>query len=256
MSDTITQQPLIEVRNVSFSFGKNVVIDNISFDIPRGDYLGIIGPNGAGKTTLLKIILGLVKPAQGTVKFYGKDLSNFTDWEKIGYVPQKATHVDARFPATVYEVVMMSRYAHQNLFHRSSAEDKHLVKQALEHVGMWEYHDRLIGELSGGQQQRVFIARALATKPEIIFLDEPTIGVDEQARDEFYGFLRKLNQERHLTLILISHDVDMVIQQAKHIACVDRKLICHSLPKEFLRNSASGELVRGGVRIFVHKHTH
>jgi zinc transport system ATP-binding protein len=247
---------IVEIENVSFSYGKNEVLQGISFGIPRGDYLGIIGPNGGGKTTLLKIVLGLLTPSQGTVRLFGKDIRQFKDWPNIGYVPQKVTSFDEGFPATVYEIVLMGRYGKRGLFHRITAEDRRITTRVLEQVGMWEYKDRLIGDLSGGQQQRVFIARALATEPEIIFLDEPTVGIDQKTSREFYALLKKLNKEFHITLVLISHDLETVLKEVEHVACVDRALVCHTIPEEFLKDVQASKLLGEGVRIITHDHHH
>ena len=224
---------LVEVRNVTFAFGRNEVLNDINLDIHLGDYLGIVGPNGGGKTTLIKIILGLLTPASGTIKLFGKELRNFRDWWKIGYVPQKQTNFDVNFPATVYEVVLMGRYAQRGLGHGLIQIDRDKAKTALEQVEMWEHKDKLIGDLSGGQQQRVFIARALATDPEIMFLDEPTTSIDRAIRNDFYTLLNKLNQDLHLTIILITHDIEGVAASAMHIAWVDRTLTFYNSLEEF-----------------------
>ncbi len=238
---------IVEVKNISFSFGKEPVLEDISLAVHQGDYLGIIGPNGAGKTTLLKIMLGLLKPDSGLVNLFGTPLSEFKNWHKIGYVPQKATNFDTAFPVTVYDVVMMA----------IRKNNRTMVRKVLEQVGMWDYKDRLIGDLSGGQQQRVFIARALATNPEIIFLDEPTTSIDQQMHDEFYELLRKLNREAGLTLVLISHDVEMVTKEAMHIACIDRTLVCHTTPEEFLKESETKNMWGQSVKIITpHHHNH
>ena len=248
---------IVEVKDVSFSYGNEKILENISFAVHPGDYLGIIGPNGAGKTTLLKIMLGLLKPENGSIDLFGVPLSEFKDWHKIGYVPQKATNFDLSFPVTVYDVVMMGRYRCLSLYCRIKKSDLTMVRQVLEQVGMWEFRDRLIGDLSGGQQQRVFIARALAINPEIIFLDEPTTGIDQKMRDEFYSLLRKLNHEIGLTLVLISHDIKMVTEEAMHIACIDRTLVCHSTPEEFLKESESKNMWGQNVKIITpHQHNH
>ncbi len=228
---------IIEVEDISFSYGQEKVLDGITLAIHQGDYVGMIGPNGAGKTTLLKIMLGLLAPESGTVRLFGTDIKDFKEWARIGYVPQKATSFDVNFPATVREAVMMGRYARLGLFRRTTKSDEAIVRKYLEQVDMWEYRDRLIGDLSGGQQQRVFIARALATEPEIIFLDEPTTGVDKRTEDEFYSLLKKLNQELSLTLVLISHDIARITKEVMHIVCIDRTLICHVSPAEYLRQS-------------------
>ena len=151
---------IIEANHVSFSYGAESVLSDITLAVHRGDYLGMVGPNGAGKTTLLKIMLGILRPSSGSVRLFGKDIGAFRDWEKIGYVPQKALNFDANFPATAREVVLMGRYARRGLLHRITAEDKNAADAALDQVGMERYQDRLIGDLSGGQQQRIFIARA------------------------------------------------------------------------------------------------
>lgn len=231
---------IIEAKNISFSYtGKEAVLKDVTLEIHRGDYIGLIGPNGAGKTTLLKIMLGLLVPNQGEMKLFGQAIDDFHDWDKIGYVPQKATHFDGGFPANVFEVVLMGRYAKRGLFHLTTKEDKKLTEAALKQVDMWEHKDRLIGDLSGGQEQRVFIARAIVNQPEAIFLDEPMTGIDTEAQDDFYTLLRKLNSELNLTLVLISHDIERITREAMHIACIDRTLMCYASPEEYLK--ARGE---------------
>lgn len=234
----------IEVSHISFSYGDTEVLRDITFAIHRGDYLGIVGPNGAGKTTLLKIMLGRLRPAAGTVKIFGTDVGDFKEWSRIGYVPQKAFYFDRHFPATVAEVVLMGRYAKRGLFRRVTAEDRMAVVAALKTAEMWQYRDILIGDLSGGQQQRVFIARALASAPEIIFLDEPTTGVDAKSEEEFYALLRKLNRESQATLVLVSHDIDRVLGEAMHVACIDRTLVCHGSPEEYIHENTAGAVHR------------
>jgi zinc transport system ATP-binding protein len=247
-------QNIIEVRNVSFSYGREEVLKDITFDIHRGDYLGMVGPNGAGKTTLIKIMLGLLPPSSGSIRLFEQELGNFKEWSKIGYVGQKATNFDDNFPATVFDVVLMGRYAGCGLFNRITKADRQAAKIALEHVDIWSYKNRLIGDLSSGQQQRVFIARALAAEPEVIFLDEPTTGVDSKTEDDFYSLLQKLNRDIGLTLILVSHDIERTCQEAMHIACVNNTLVCHTSPEEFLKESRSMSLFGQNVKIISHHH--
>lgn len=236
---------IIEVSDVSFFYGAPAVLKNISLKVHRGDYLGLIGPNGAGKTTLLKIMLGLLKPTSGSVTLFGQDLRQFNAWSKIGYVPQKAANFDQNFPCSVEEAVLMGLYAKRGLFHFVTKEDRDRAKETLLSVEMLPYKDRLIGNLSGGEQQRVFIARALVSDPEVIFLDEPTTGVDAKSREEFYAFLRDLNKTKSLTLVLISHDVATVVREAMHIAYINRTLTYRGSPEEFVREH--GALVGYGV---------
>jgi zinc transport system ATP-binding protein len=245
---------VIEVKNISYSYGNNQVLSSINFVIHKGDYLGIVGPNGAGKTTLLKIILGLLSPSTGSVKLFGEDVEEFKDWSKVGYVPQNATNFDANFPATVKEVVAMGRFSKKGLFRSITAEDEKIIQESIAQAGLSDFKNRLIGDLSGGQQQRVFIARALAGRPEIIFLDEPTTGVDKKSRDDFYDLLKELNQKMSLTLVLVSHDIERILKEAMHIACVDHTLTCHASPKDYLK-SISGENIFGqNIKILPHHH--
>ena len=246
---------IIELHNISFSYTNHEnILENITFSVHKGDYLGIIGPNGGGKTTLLKIMLGLLKPTTGTIKLFGKNINNFKNWEKIGYVPQKASHFDNSFPATVKEVVAMGRYAKRGLFHMTNKKDAEKVKEALEQVEMWEYRNRQVGDLSGGQQQRVFIARALATTPEVIFLDEPTVGVDVKTQEQFYELLKKLNRELALTLVLVSHELDVVVKEATEVACINCKLVCYCTPKELMKNGGLEQIYGKDLKYLLHAH--
>ncbi len=218
------EENIIECKDICFSYGSTSILHNIDIAVHRGDYLGIVGPNGGGKTTLLKIMLGLLKPQCGSIKLFGKDISQFKDWSKIGYVPQKATSFDTNFPATVFEVVLMGTFGKRGIFHQTTTQDKEAVYEALKKVEMSEFANRLIGDLSGGQQQRVFIARALVSNPEVIFLDEPTTGIDEAAQKEFYVLLRALNRTYDVTLVFVSHDHTALKAEATEIATVHRTL--------------------------------
>jgi zinc transport system ATP-binding protein len=248
-------QIIVEVEGISFSYdGIEDVLKNITLAIHQGDYIGFVGPNGAGKTTLLRVMLRLLTPQRGTVRLFGQVIRDFKDWHKIGYVPQKAAHFDANFPASVYEVVFMGRYANKPLLQKTSRADKESVKDALLKVDMWEHKERLIGDLSGGQQQRVFIARALVNQPDVIFLDEPTTGVDKKTQDSFYALLQRLNTELGLTLVLVSHDIERITQEVMVIACIDRTLTCHVSPEEYLAESESSHIGGENVKIITHHH--
>lgn len=236
---------IIEVDNVSFSYGKNEVLKNISLEIHQGDYLGIVGPNGGGKTTLVKLMLGLLTPDSGKVHLRAK---------QVAYVAQKATNFDPRFPLTVQEMVSMGRFAQRGIFRSLTKKDEEIVDWALEQVEMKEFKDRLIGNLSGGQQQRVFMARALAQKPEIIFLDEPTTGVDANSQQQFYQLLEKLNKELKITLILISHDINMVIKQVTEVVCVNQILACNVSAAEFVKGNYLEKLFGEQMKFIMHNH--
>jgi zinc transport system ATP-binding protein len=246
---------IIEISEVSFSYSSEVeILKDISLAIHQGDYLGVIGPNGGGKTTLIKVMLGLLKPTKGTIKLFGTDLKRFKDWWKIGYVPQKAAYFDTNFPSTVSEVVSMGRYPKKGFFRGLNRTDKELIEQAMENVGITHLKNRLIGRLSGGELQRTFIARALAAEPKIVFLDEPTAGVDLNAQEQFYSLLEKLNKELDLTLVLVSHDIDVVAHEATELACINQRLVYHGPPKEFIKNDYLNSLYGKNVRFILHDH--
>lgn len=245
---------IIEVKNVSFSYADTQVLKNITLNIHKGDYLGIIGPNGSGKTTLLKIMLGLLKPTKGTVYLFGQDILYFRDWSKIGYVGQKAVNFDSSFPVTVEEVVEMGRVATRGLFRRLTSVDKAIVKKSLQYVDMWAYRKHMIGAVSGGQQQRVFIARALAAEPEVIFLDEPAVGVDTKTQESFYRLLKKLNTQREVTLVLVSHDIHVVVQETTELACINKILVYDSNPKNFIKHGGLKKLYGDQVALITHNH--
>lgn len=254
MSDIDHSHNIIEINQVSFSYDHDLTLDDITFNIHQGDYLGIIGPNGGGKTTLLKIMIGLLSPLKGSVKLFGQDIKHFKEWNRIGYVPQKLVSMDAQFPATVEEVVSMGLFGKKGLFHFLTADDNNFVNESLRHVDMEQYKTRRIGDLSSGQQQRVFIARALVAKPDVLFLDEPTTGVDIKAQEQFYLLLKKLNRDLNITLVLVSHEIDIVAQETTEVACINRSLIYHGSPKEFINSNMLASVYGKNVKIVAHHH--
>jgi zinc transport system ATP-binding protein len=246
---------MILVRDVSFRYESTPVLIGISFPIHAGDFLAVIGPNGSGKTTLVKIILGLLKPNSGSVEIFGKPLEEFRDWGRIGYVPQKATHFDPFFPASVEEVVGMALLSGRKLPDRSRrSREAKAVEQALRQVGMEAFRDWPIGRLSGGQQQRVFIARALVTSPRILFLDEPTTGVDADTQDRFYDMLDRLNKQEGLTIVLITHDIGIINRHVTRVACLNQKLVYHGTHDEFCRSAAFKDMITRGDHLVSHRH--
>ena len=182
--------PIIKVEDISYKYSKDLVLENVSLHVPQGAFLAIVGPNGSGKSTLLKLILGVLKIQTGNVELFGQPIRQFKDWQKIGFVSQKANSFNSGFPATVFEVVQSGLTKKIGLFKIPRKEHKRKVTKALESVGMLKFKDRNIGELSGGQQQRVFIARSLVSEPELMILDEPTVGVDQKNVQQFYGILK------------------------------------------------------------------
>ncbi len=207
---------ILEVKDVSFSYPDKSILHRISFSISCGDFLCVVGTNGTGKSTLLKLILNRLTPTEGSIRLFGTPSSQFRDFRKIAYVSQKATAFNKDFPATVEEIVSLGLYADKGLFKRYNSNDKKKVYEALDRVGMAEYARKKIGNLSGGQQQRVFIAKALAASPDIIFLDEPTVGIDIKAVDSICCLLGELNAGG-ITIVMVTHDVSSVIYHSNKV---------------------------------------
>jgi zinc transport system ATP-binding protein len=215
-------EPIIDVSGVCFSFNGQAVLQDVDLKVERGDFLVVIGPNGGGKTTLLKLMLGLLEPTLGSVRVFGRQPAEVT--HRIGYVPQNV-HVNKTFPVSVLDVVLMGRLRTSKGWSRHSRQDRLAAQASLEQLGVWEVRDRRIGDLSGGQLQRVFIARALVSGPEVLFLDEAMASIDAQSRGEFYESLTELN--RTVTIVAVSHDMMILSSHVKSVACVNRDLHYH-----------------------------
>ena len=214
---------IVDIDKLSVDYSGIKALDNLSFGIDEGDFLGIIGPNGAGKSTLFKCMLGLQTQYDGTIKVFGNDIRDSNKYLlQIGYVPQKPV-VDRNFPATIREVLSMSQ----------NSSDPKKVEEALQKVWMHELADRRIGDLSVGQQQRVFIAKALVNSPKILVLDEPVTGIDQYNQDLFFQILGELNKKEKISIIWSSHDLDAVERLANKVACLNRTLFFHGVSEEF-----------------------
>ncbi|MCK4592791.1 metal ABC transporter ATP-binding protein, partial [Candidatus Parcubacteria bacterium] len=186
------------------------------------DFLGIIGPNGGGKTTLLKIILGLLKPDQGSVFVFNKKPKKARDL--IGYVPQ-FLETDLDCPVSVLDVILMGILSQKKIFQKYNDQDLELAKQVLSFVDLWNLKNKQIGELSGGQRQRVYIARALIRKPKLLILDEPTASIDEKSERDFWELLKEIN--KNVAIIIVSHDIGVIFKNVNKIACLNKQLYCH-----------------------------
>lgn len=200
--------PVIEISNLSFTYGCHPVLKDISLTVTAGEVVWITGPNGAGKTTLLKLLVGQLQPREGKIRIFGSDAATAGWRRRVAYVPQKAAFFNPSFPATVMEVVLSGRASHRGLFRSYGQSDCAAAGNALEAVELSHFKDSLISTLSGGQQQRAFIARALAAGPDLLIMDEPTVGMDTASGRRLYSILKKLNTEKDLTLLIVSHDTD------------------------------------------------
>ncbi|MTI79504.1 MAG: metal ABC transporter ATP-binding protein [Firmicutes bacterium] len=222
----MASNPIIEVDNATFKYTCHAVLNNINLTINAGDCVGITGPNGSGKSTLLKLILGNLKPLKGKVKLFGSEAYKNNIKHKVGYVPQKATSFNNGFPTTVFEMVVAGRTAGKGLFKPFSNLDYAKAEDTLKRVGLFPLRNRKLSELSGGQQQRVFIARAIATNPKLLILDEPTVGIDAQAQVLLLQLLKDLNKRYGMTLVVVSHELDLISPLINRQVCLDKK-ICH-----------------------------
>jgi zinc transport system ATP-binding protein len=245
---------IVVCRGVSFRYDRTSVLADIDLVIKEGDFLAIIGPNGSGKTTLIKVILGLLEPSAGRVELFGRMPGAVADRGRIGYVPQKAVHVDPLFPASAEEVVGMALLAVRPSGGRPGREGRDRVRRALEDVGMGDFGRAAIGRLSGGQQQRIFIARALVTSPRILILDEPTTGVDAETQASFYDMLDRLNRRERLTIVLVTHDIGIVNKHVTSVACLNQRLVYHGSHAEFCRSEVFKEMVSRGDHLVSHEH--
>jgi len=246
---------VISVENVSFSYGKNRVLDDISLYVDEGDFVGIIGPNGSAKTTLLKLMVGLLKPEKGNIKMFGKDIKDFKEFYKIGYISQHVREFNQMFPATVEEVVGAGLKAGKGFINRIKGEDKDKIDEVLKKVEMIDYKKQKVGNLSGGQKQRVFIARALINNPKILLMDEPLVGVDLDSQNKFYSLLDKLKRDYNITIIMVSHDIGIISDKVNRLFCLSNgKVYDHDLTKDIDGASILKSLYGENVKLLLHKH--
>jgi zinc transport system ATP-binding protein len=235
-----------QVTSTSFS---SSVLDNVSFSLKEGDFLGVIGPNGAGKTTLFSCMLGLLKDYTGEIRIFDQDVKkNGSILKSIGYIPQQKS-IEQTFPATVEEIVSLGMIGKENI-------SKEKVASALKMVDLLDQNHKRIGELSGGQQQRMLIAKALVNEPKLLILDEPTTSVDVETQNKFYTLIKDLNQKNNISIIWASHDLDAVNNIANKVMCLNRTMFFHGDTSEFF---GSNELIRmyseSSMQLHMHSHS-
>lgn len=230
------REPIIRFDHASFGFPGVVALKDVTLSIDAGEFIGVIGPNGSGKTTLCRAVLGLIAPLEGHLHIFdcACDELRCHHRAKIGYLPQKGV-VDRNFPVTVLETVMMGRYGALGLFTRPGRKDREIAMDALTHVAMDGHQDTALGQLSGGQQQRVFIARALAQQPKVLLLDEPTTGLDITTQHNVIELVVQLHQELGLTVLLITHDINLIRSRVDRLVLLKTKLFAAGPPAEVLK---------------------
>lgn len=226
----------IQVNNISVNYGNTDALTEISFSIERGDFVGLAGPNGAGKTTLVKAILGLLPLSKGSIELFGESQKLFTAWGKIGYLPQKASTINPLFPATVHEIVTLGLLSEQKIPKRLSKKDVVQTNTVLHELGIGHLKNRMFSELSGGQQQKVLLARALVSRPEVLIFDEPSTALDPESREAFFKMLERLNKEKGITILFITHDTSYIGQYANKLMYIDKNLIYYGMFSDFCRS--------------------
>lgn len=212
---------IIEVKKLGFDYGEGWVFHKLDLEIPKGDFVAVIGANGAGKSTLMKMLANVIPPTTGEIYYYGQPIEKFTQWQKVGYVAQNPVRMQRSFPISVEEVVSLGLLDGSIGLPFFSSEQKARVKELLAQFQLENLRHRKIGELSGGQQQRVFLARAMVKKPEILLLDEPATGIDTSSKEALYAMLKRINCEQGVTIIMISHDLELAAEAAKSALCIN-----------------------------------
>jgi zinc/manganese transport system ATP-binding protein/zinc transport system ATP-binding protein len=253
-------RPLVELNHITFGFGAEPVLEDISLHLHPGQFAALVGPSGAGKTSLLKLILGIYQPTHGEICISGEAL-NGQPAPRVGYVPQLEA-VDWNFPVTVAQAVLMGRIRRSGPWPWPSSQDKLRMKEILERLGIADLVERHIRDLSGGQQQRVFLARALIAEPELLVLDEPTTGVDMRTAESVLHLLSELNKEG-MTILISTHDLNTAGAHLPWVVCLNRRIIAQGSPEdvftvEIMNETYQGEMVviRKDGMLFVQQKPH
>lgn len=246
---------VVEAKDVCFKYTRTLVLENVSFCVQAGDYVGIIGPNGGGKTTLLKLILGLEKGA-GEIKLFGTPVAKFKDWYKIGYLAQKSPVSQSRFPVSVEEVVLMG-LCYDSAHKDPTAVNLKEVYRALRQTRTLDLAKRIFSDLSVGQQQRVLLARALVSKPQLLILDEPSAAMDATSREMFFDLLGELNSKYGVTILLITHDTGEVGKYISKFMYIDKELVFFGDKQQFCHSQKVAEKLGAFAQHTIdHLHNH
>jgi zinc transport system ATP-binding protein len=242
---------VISLKDVSVRYNHHVVLEEINLNIRKKEIAAIVGPNGSGKTTLLHTVLGFKLPFKGEISVLDQKPRDIQNSGKIGYLPQNDIH-EAGFPIKAVDVVAMSRYSKKNILEILNASDHEHIESALAKVEMLEHQHHHFGSLSGGQKQRILIARALALKPEILILDEPSTGLDAVAQDSFYHLLQNLRDKEDLSILLVSHDIGTVSSIVDTIAFLNKRIHFHGDPKHCIPPEALENVFGKNVQFLLH----
>jgi zinc transport system ATP-binding protein len=240
---TALDAPLIQAEHITAGYGATRVLEDVSLSVQPGEFVALVGPNGSGKSTLLRVLLGVQEATQGSVRLFGQAPDAFHDRWRLGYVPQRPT-LESEVPATVAEIVASGRLRQRGWWRRQSDADVAAIRHAIDSVGLGDVADRPLNELSIGQQQRAFIARAFASEPTLLVLDEPIAGVDRGSQRRFRDSLLHLQREHGAGVLLVSHELSAVAD------VIDRVIV---LRQRVLFDGSPSELASSGVSLGIHQ---
>jgi zinc transport system ATP-binding protein len=230
--------PLLRLSDVSYAYGQEPVLEHVDLELGPGEFVALVGPNGAGKSTLLRILLGLLPARSGSVELFGCVPRRLRDRWRLGYVPQRP-RIAPDLPATVEEVVATGRLARQGWWRRPRPADRAAIEHAIDSVALGELRHQRMAALSGGQQQRVLIAKALASEPELLVLDEPVAGVDTQAQRLFRDSLVHLLREHGAAVLLVSHELGAVADDLDRVVVLKRRIVFDGEPRALAETGVS-----------------
>ena len=200
----------IEIKNLKFGYNENLILKGVNLDLDQGDFAVISGENGSGKSTLIKLILGELKKDHGSIKLFGIDMEDFKNFDKIGYVPQVNEAIKVAFPVSAREYVGLNLYKEFSIFNTITKKSKSKIENTFSTLKIKDLIDRPVNTLSGGQAQRVMIARAMVNNPDILILDEPTVGIDQKSKEDFLDLLVHLNTHHGISILMITHEMDIL----------------------------------------------
>lgn len=246
---------VVEVCNLSVFYGQTQAVENVSFALRKGDFVGLVGPNGSGKTTIAKALLGIVSPRSGDISLFGVPQEVFSQKNRIGYLPQKQTSINPIFPASAKEVVLLGLLSLKKTPKRITKKDSQKAIEAMDILGIANLQNKMLSELSGGQQQKVLLARALVSDPDLLILDEPSTALDPNSRENFFALVEDLNKKNGTTILLVTHDTGYIGQYANKLLYIDRKLVFFGKIGDFCPSEEQPECFQKvGKHVIWHQH--
>ena len=216
----------IEIKNLKFGYNENLILKGVNLDLDQGDFAVISGENGSGKSTLIKLILGELKKDHGSIKLFGIDMEDFKNFDKIGYVPQVNEAIKVAFPVSAREYVGLHLYKEFSIFNTITKKSKSKIENTFSTLKIKDLIDRPVNTLSGGQAQRVMIARAMVSNPDILILDEPTVGIDQKSKEDFLDLLVHLNTHHGISILMITHEMDILGDYVDKVFKLKEGVIC------------------------------